>query len=306
MEEYCKIFNLTRRETRETNYFQGNLKNGNQIETKIIKKEQKNSRQIKLNQISDIQDYKKEISSTQRTLSKIKLTYGKFELKEILEPFDSKNFSRTKSYFQIKFKKFYNFLRFIISLFFFSSLFDKLNQKEIIYKSTEITLLVNGTGYIKILSDSFFKRYNQCEIYIDGILQNITKNEYYFGEFELTNLYNFNNSEIELSNILQNELYINNSKIYSSDNPLNDYNFSINSYLNYYNISEKNNLTSSNNKTNYEKLNDIYEIKIIWDNTFTTTDCMFLNCSKIIDIDYLILIQLKLLICIECFMDVLL
>ena len=50
-------------------------------------------------------------------------------------------------------------------------------------KSFEGTLKISETGNVKILSDKFFNKYNQCEIYINNQTQNNINNEY---EFYLT------------------------------------------------------------------------------------------------------------------------
>ncbi len=88
----------------------------------------------------------------------------------------------------------------IILIINFFSLFAKLNQ-NILLNLTEVTLKVKGVGYIKILSDYFFQRYNQCEIYINGILQNITNNSYYLNHTE--------NEDIDQS---KNMTYLNNTQ----------------------------------------------------------------------------------------------
>ena len=102
----------------------------------------------------------------------------------------------------------------IILIINFFSLFAKLNQ-NILFNLTEVTLKVKGVGNIKILSDYFFQRYNQCEIYINGILQNITSNEYYLNHTE--------NEDIELSN---NITYLNNTQNIDLSTSKNEYNYS--------------------------------------------------------------------------------
>ena len=53
-------------------------------------------------------------------------------------------------------------------------------KRNALSKLSEITLKTYGTGPIKIFSDSFFKNYNQCQVYINDEPQNETKNEYDF------------------------------------------------------------------------------------------------------------------------------
>ena len=115
-----------------------------------------------------------------------------------------KNLKYSKKIISYKNKQLYELLRIIISSIYFTLIFTKSNQ-NILFNLTEVTLKVKGVGYIKILSDYFFQRYNQCEIYINGILQNITNNSYYLNHTE--------NEDIDQSN---NMTYLNNLKIIQS------------------------------------------------------------------------------------------
>ena len=81
-------------------------------------------------------------------------------------------------------KNIYNILGIlIISFINASSLFCNFN-KNLLFKLSEVSLTINGTGNIKILSDNFFKKYNKCDIYINDSLQNIASNEYDFNSSE--------------------------------------------------------------------------------------------------------------------------
>ena len=85
-------------------------------------------------------------------------------------------------------KKFHIFLRiytyllilYVIFLFKYASIVCNFNKRSLIFKLSEITLKINGTGTYKILSDYFFQLYNQCKIYINDVFQNESKNEYNF------------------------------------------------------------------------------------------------------------------------------
>ena len=85
-------------------------------------------------------------------------------------------------------KKFHIYLRVyiyllilcIISLLKYETILCKFNKRSFLFKLSEVTLKTNGTGTYKILSDYFFQLYNQCQIYINDIFQNETKNEYDF------------------------------------------------------------------------------------------------------------------------------
>ena len=218
----------------------------------------------KYNEIKSNLNIKKEIQNIHCMGNKRKENTRETKIMQMKEKFNLKKknekISNEKSWRReilYKFKKFYEFLRFIISFINFFSLFVKLNQKKILFKLSEITLKVKGVGNIKILSDSFFQRYNQCEIYINGILQNITNNEYYLNYIETTAL-----------NISKNE---SESKV-------------TNEYIKYSNNTEKINVNSSKNKSDLKEP-DLYIIKIIWNDIITSTDFMFSNCDKIIEID---------------------
>ena len=298
-----------------------------QKESEIISKNKKESKYFKIFSNKNINKSGKEILNTKKKVSKIKINSDIIYPLYIKKPPDNKILLRFNTLYQNKFENFFLLiLRCIISLINISYIFSNKNH-DIFLKLTEITLKVKGTGNIKILSDSFFKKYNQCEIYINDILQNITKNEYYFGEVELTHLeasnkkYNFNNSELNNSNNTKNEHYINTSEINSLELSTNEYYFNNHKEISidtsnkrfYFTDLENININqsfikesdsiifndeeiensdlyfykySSGDKNDLEKEKDIYEIKIIWNDTFLTTDCMFLNCSKIIDIDF--------------------
>ena len=83
-----------------------------------------------------------------------------------------------------KFKKFYNFLILIIAFINLLSLFVKMNQNKVKFKS-EVTLKVKGTEIYKILSESFFKNHRPYGIYINDSFRNISKNVFYFNGSEI-------------------------------------------------------------------------------------------------------------------------
>ena len=95
-------------------------------------------------------------------------------------------------------------MRLIISFIILNSFFAKLNQENIKLKLAEVILKFKGTGKINILSESFFKKNNKCEIYINDTFLNISK--YYFITLELNDLgssedkYYFSDSEIVTNN----------------------------------------------------------------------------------------------------------
>ena len=65
-----------------------------------------------------------------------------------------------------KFKRYFSsFILLFILLINFSHFTVESYQTNDLLKSFEITLKINGSGNIKILSDIFFNKNNQCEIY---------------------------------------------------------------------------------------------------------------------------------------------
>ena len=304
-----------------------------QNKSKIIVKEKNKIKLLKILSNKATNSSEKEIVNTAKNISKTKINFDKIQPINIKKNPDNNSPLRINTFLQNKIKNFYFFSRYIIlkNFYFFSRyiilliiffpFFANMNQENISLTSIEVTLKVKGSGYIKILSDSFFKKYNQCEIYINGILQNETKNEYE---------YNFTNSEIDNSSNPKNEDYISKSEIDNSDISLNEYNLEKSTeiekveqstteyYLNnpstinsniqkneyfltdlesiYINTSIKENFfnesdsiifddeeiensdiylynysNSSRNKNDLEKEKDIYDIKIVWNDTFITT-----------------------------------
>ena len=194
-----------------------------QKKSKIILRKKKELKQLNKFSNKTINFSAREILNTPKNISEIKINFDEIQHIPNKKTPDNNNLVKINTFLKNKIQKFYIFLRCIISLINFFSFYSNMNKENILLKLTEVTLKVKGTGNIKILSDSFFQKYNQCEVYINDILQNITKNEYYFTDFELTKLeestnkYNFNNSEIGNSNNIKNEDYIDKSEIDNSD-----------------------------------------------------------------------------------------
>ena len=104
-----------------------------------------------------------------------KVTIKKFLIKKKLNSIKNVRFN-FEIYFVI-------FQLILISFINFFQAFIESNKKNYLMKSFEVTLKISETGNVKILSDKFFNRYNQCEIYINNQTQNNINNEY---EFYLT------------------------------------------------------------------------------------------------------------------------
>ena len=77
MEEYYKIFNLTKGKEEESNNYQIYLRNDKRIKTKIkvISVKQKKPKYIKINQSNNAKDVNNEISLTTKTPTKIKRNF---------------------------------------------------------------------------------------------------------------------------------------------------------------------------------------------------------------------------------------
>ena len=88
-----------------------------------------------------------------------------------------------KSIFEFRFNKLiaynYSFIIFIELLVKCSYCLCKFK-----FQYSEVTLKIKETGNIKILSDSFFQLYNQCEIYINEVPKDTIMNKYNLEENE--------------------------------------------------------------------------------------------------------------------------
>ena len=107
---------------------------------------------------------------------------------------------KTQSYFIIKFIKLYFLLNMI--LLFMKLLFPycECTKENILFKSSEVTLKIKGTGNIKFFYDSFFQIYNHCEIHLNDSFYITEKNEYYF----YPNI-NLENNDINFVKIIWND-----------------------------------------------------------------------------------------------------
>ena len=94
-----------------------------------------------------------------------------------------------------------------------------IQMKQQWHLKKQIKKISDEKSWRKEILYSFFQRYNQCEIYINGILQNITNNEYYLNHTKTTNL-----------DISKNESFLNHTQNINFATSKNEY------Y--YYNISE--------------------------------------------------------------------
>ena len=84
----------------------------------------------------------------------------------------------------IHFRICFTLLKLYIIIFLNSAILCEFNKRSFLLKSSEVILKTKGTGPIKILSDSFFKRFNRCQIYINNDNQSEVKNEYNFSYFD--------------------------------------------------------------------------------------------------------------------------
>ena len=88
-------------------------------------------------------------------------------------------------------------------LILFIKLFHLLcNKKKFFIKSSEISLKIKGSGNIKIISDDFFKIYNQCEINLNNTYEDLVTNKNYFNESDNINI------KIKFNNIIENAMHM--------------------------------------------------------------------------------------------------
>ena len=75
---------------------------------------------------------------------------------------------------------FYLIKLYIITFMKLSSILCKFNKRNILFQISEVTLKINETGTIQILSDDFFQNYIPCSVYINGNNESQIKNKYSF------------------------------------------------------------------------------------------------------------------------------
>ena len=100
------------------------------------------------------------------------------------EKYPKKIKNNQKSFIHLK--NFFIFKLLLISLIISSKIYFSKNQINYWLKSSEVTMKIKGNGNIKILSDTFFKQYNQCQIFIDNEQKTQIKNEYSFDGQEIS------------------------------------------------------------------------------------------------------------------------
>ena len=75
-----------------------------------------------------------------------------------------------------------------------SSILCKFNKRNILFQISEVTLKINETGTIQILSNDFFQKYKPCGVNINGNSESQIKNKNSFTHQE-NNKYCKNNLE---------------------------------------------------------------------------------------------------------------
>ena len=93
---------------------------------------------------------------------KINEKYSNIDLNNKRNYLNNRKLLLTKKIYFFFLRKFLNLLIIFINNIPISYLF---NKKSILLKLSEVTLKTNGTGTFKILSDDFFNKYNQYNIY---------------------------------------------------------------------------------------------------------------------------------------------
>ena len=116
----------------------------------------------------------------------------------------------------------YNLLNLIIFFIKLSFLLCENQNENFLIKLSEVTLKINGTRNVTILSDSFYQRYNPCQIDINGSFKDNISNRYDFNDSEIITIKIKWNITIEstesmfdnCNRIIQIDLtYFNNSKV---------------------------------------------------------------------------------------------
>ena len=112
----------------------------------------------------------------------------KIENSNITEKTSINKLLKIRSYNKTKLYFLFNLLLSFAILYYLSCV---NNKENILYKLSEVKLVVNGTGNIKLFSDNFLQTYNAFEIYLNESFLNISKNEFNFDSNSIFSSLNF-------------------------------------------------------------------------------------------------------------------
>ena len=87
------------------------------------------------------------------------------------------NLLKIRTYIKIKLYFLFNVFLSFANLYFLTS---GNNKENILSKLSEVKLVINGTGKIKLFSDNFYQTYKNFEIYLNDSFLNIKNNEFDF------------------------------------------------------------------------------------------------------------------------------
>ena len=161
MDEHLKSNIAVKRKIKDSNYDEGNQKIENFNEINI------NNAKTKIRKIILKEKEEKFIFHNDKNQNRKKTILNNLSESQI------------QSYYKIKYKKLYFLLNLIVSFInicFFSC--ENSNEK-ILSKLSEVSLMINGNGNIKLFSDEFLRKYNHCDIYVNDIFFDKKINEYF-------------------------------------------------------------------------------------------------------------------------------
>ena len=163
-------------------------------------------------------EYKEKEKNKKNSKEKVNNNNNQKLLKRNKKYLKSKNFLiyQYQSKFVFNFITYFSLIKLFIIIFMnLSLIICQFNKRNILFQLSEVTLKINETGTIQILSDEFFQKFNPSAIYINDIQKT-----------QIINNYNFN-----------------------------------------------------------QQANGINTVRISWNVKINTTDSMFENCDKIVEID---------------------
>ena len=186
-----------------------------------------------------------------------------------------KNQSKIPSYYKIKFKKLYFIFHLIISFMNMYFLICEYNKETILSKLSEVSLKIKGIGNVKLFSDEFFRKYNNCEIYLNDTFFDIKKNEYYI-DSNLNYCENISLIFIQNIKIIWNDTILTTKNMFENCDKI----FEINLY----------NFDTSQIKDTSRMFNNCSSLILLNLSSFDTSEVtdmsyMFYNCSSLTSLD---------------------
>ena len=181
----------------------------NTIILKIKEKKEYNSKEY----FKEIKNNSNEVEMANIIRKYLKEDKNKFSIEDTE---NKKNMNQNKKDFSSKinfkdiskkqnlYKMEHNFLNLIKIFITLSSLICRFKQENFLFKLSEVILKINGIKNASILSDTFFRSYIPCQIYINDSLEDNIANRYDFKESEINTIKIKWNNTIETTSYMFN------------------------------------------------------------------------------------------------------